>query len=136
MRDDVDFVFHARHREETRTRGNIAAKLAQIEDHWSPRLLARVNDTDVRIAKIKGEFVWHHHEAEDEFFFVLRGRLLMQFRDREEWVEAGEYILVPRGVEHRPVAPEETHIMLIEPASTVNTGNVRNARTVEVVEAI
>ncbi|HEX7089180.1 MAG TPA: cupin domain-containing protein [Longimicrobiales bacterium] len=118
------------------TRGNIAAKLAQIQEHWSPRLLARVNDTDIRIVKIKGEFVWHHHEAEDELFLVLEGRLLMQFRDREEWVEAGEYILVPRGVEHRPVAPEEVHLLLVEPASTVNTGDVRNERTIEVVEAI
>jgi mannose-6-phosphate isomerase-like protein (cupin superfamily) len=118
------------------TRGTIAEKLAQIQDYWSPRLLARVNDTDVRIVKVKGEFVWHHHETEDELFIVLQGRLLMQFRDREEWVEAGEYILVPRGVEHRPVAPEETHILLIEPASTVNTGNVRNERTVETVEPI
>lgn len=118
------------------TSGSFAAKLALVDAHWSPRRIARVNDTDVRVARIQGEFIWHHHEAEDEMFVVLSGRLLMQFRDREEWIGPGEFILVPRGVEHRPVAPEEVELLLIEPASTLNTGNVRNERTIPDIEAI
>ena len=115
---------------------NIADKFGRLHEHWSPRLVARVNDAEVKLVKIKGEFVWHHHEQEDELFLVIQGRLLMQFRDREEWIEEGEFIVVPRGVEHRPVAPEEAHIMLIEPVGTLNTGNVVNERTVRRVEAI
>lgn len=115
---------------------NMAAKLAQIDRHWTPRLVAQVDDMDVKLAKLQGEFVWHHHEAEDELFLVVAGRLLMQFRDREEWLEPGELIVVPRGVEHRPVAPEEVHIMLIERRGTLNTGNIVNERTVDVIEPI
>ena len=115
---------------------NIRTKLAQFADHWSPKLVAQVNDTDVKLVKLKGEFVWHHHDREDELFLVLRGRLLMQFQDREEWIEEGELIVVPRGVEHRPVAPEEVHLMLIEPRGTLNTGNVVNERTVHSIDAI
>ena len=115
---------------------NLAAKLARIDDLWTPRLVAQVNDADVKLVKVRGEFVWHQHESEDELFLVLRGRLLMQFRDREEWLEEGECIVVPRGVEHRPVAPDEAHLLLVEPAGTLNTGNVRNNRTVDVVEPI
>lgn len=118
------------------TKVNVAEKLAQIDDHWTPRLVARVNETAIKLVKIEGEFVWHHHEAEDELFLVLKGRLLMQFRDREEWLEEGEFILVPRGVEHRPVAEAEASIMLIEPVTTLNTGNVRNDRTIDDVAAI
>ena len=118
------------------TKVNLAQKLSQIDEHWSPRRIGSVNDTDVKIVKLQGEFVWHHHEAEDELFLVLRGRLLMQFRDREEWIEEGELIIVPRGVEHRPVAPEEVEIMLVEPVGTLNTGNVRSERTVDVIDAI
>jgi mannose-6-phosphate isomerase-like protein (cupin superfamily) len=109
---------------------NIAEKLALFTEHWSPKLLARVNDTAIKLVKLQGGFVWHHHDAEDELFLVLEGRLLMQFRDREEWVEQGEFIVVPHGVEHRPVAPQEVHLMLIEPVGTLNTGNVVNERTV------
>ena len=115
---------------------SIAAKLALIDDYWHPRVVGRVNDTEVKLAKLQGEFVWHHHEAEDELFLVVKGRLLMQFRDREEWIGEGEFLVVPRGVEHRPVAPEEVHLMLIEPAGTLNTGNVRNERTVDSPESI
>ena len=115
---------------------NLAEKLSRIGDFWVPRLAARVNDTDVKLVKLQGEFVWHRHDAEDELFLVLRGRMLMQFRDREEWVEEGEFIVVPRGVEHRPVAPEEAHVLLIEPTGTLNTGNVRNERTVEAVDPV
>ena len=115
---------------------NLMQKLALFSEQWSPKIIARINDTDVKLVKLQGEFVWHQHDQEDELFLVLKGRLLMQFRDREEWVEAGELIVVPRGVEHRPVAPEEVHLMLIEPRGTLNTGNVINERTVEIVESI
>ena len=115
---------------------NIQAKLSQFDEHWSPKLVAQVNDTDIKLVKLKGEFVWHHHDHEDELFLVLKGRLLMQFEDREEWVEPGEFIVVPHGVEHRPVAPEEVHLMLIEPRGTLNTGNVVNERTVHSIDAI
>lgn len=115
---------------------NLAEKLSRFDEHWSPRLVAQVNETDVKLVKLQGEFVWHHHDREDELFLVLKGRLLMQFRDREEWIEPGEFIVVPHGVEHRPVAPEEVHLMLIEPRGTLNTGNVVNERTVPVIEPV
>lgn len=115
---------------------NIAEKLSRFHEHWSPKLVAQINDTDVKLAKLRGEFVWHHHDAEDELFLVLKGRLLMQFRDRDEWIEEGEFIVVPHGVEHRPVALEEVHLMLIEPRGTLNTGNIVNERTVSEIEAI
>jgi mannose-6-phosphate isomerase-like protein (cupin superfamily) len=118
------------------TKINISDKLSQFVDQWSPKLVARVNETDVKLVKLQGEFIWHHHDAEDELFLVIKGRLLMQFRDREEWIEAGEFIVVPHGVEHRPVAPEEVHLMLIERSGTLNTGNVVNERTVRAIEAV
>src|SRR5262245_14982194 len=115
---------------------NIAEKFSRFTEHFSPRLVARINETDVKLVKLQGEFVWHHHDREDEMFLVIRGRLLMQFRDREEWIEEGEFIVVPHGVEHRPVAPDEVHMMLIEPSGTLNTGNVVNERTVVEVDVI
>jgi mannose-6-phosphate isomerase-like protein (cupin superfamily) len=115
---------------------NLRDKLAVIQQYWTPKLIAEVNDTDVKLAKIKGEFEWHHHPHEDELFLVLRGRLNMQFRDREEWIEEGEMIVVPRGTEHRPVAPEEAHILLVEPKGTLNTGHRVTERTVARVERI
>ena len=115
---------------------NIAEKLALFSEHWQPHLVAQVNDTDVKLTKVRGEFVWHHHEHEDEMFLVIKGRLLMQFRDHEEWIEPGEFIVVPRGVEHRPVAPEEVQLILIEPRGTLNTGNVVNERTVANIPSI
>ena len=118
------------------TAGIIAEKIGRIDATWMPKRIARVNDTEVKLARLQGEFVWHAHDGEDEMFLVLAGRLLMQFRDREQWIGPGEFIVVPRGVEHRPVAPEEVQVMLIEPATTLNTGNVRNERTVTRVEAI
>lgn len=118
------------------TSGDLAGKLARIEAPWTPKRIARVNETDVKLVRLQGEFVWHAHEAEDEMFLVISGRLLMQFRDREVWAGPGEFIVVPHGVDHRPVAPEEVQVMLIEPAGTLNTGNVRNERTVTEVEAI
>lgn len=113
---------------------NLADALGRFHDHWHPRIVGRVNDTEVKLAKLKGEFIWHAHEKEDEMFLVLKGRLLMQFRDRDEWVGEGEMIIVPRGVEHRPKAPEEVHLLLVEPAGTVNTGGEQSERTVEATE--
>ncbi len=110
---------------------NLGDAFARFDEHWSPRIAGRVNDAHVKLARLKGEFVWHHHEAEDEMFLVVEGSLLMQFRDREIRLGKGEFLIVPRGVEHRPVAEEETLVLLFEPASTLNTGNVRNERTVE-----
>ena len=110
---------------------SLSEKLAMFSEHWSPRVVAQVNDTHVKVVKLQGEFHWHHHETEDELFLVLKGRLLIQLRDQDVWLEPGEFIVVPHGVEHRPVAPDEVHLVLIEPAGTLNTGTVRNARTVE-----
>lgn len=102
---------------------------ARIPDFWNPRIAGEVNDMHVKLARLKGEFVWHHHEAEDELFLVVEGRLCMQFRDREVWLEPGEFLVVPRGVEHLPVAPDECSVLLFEPKGTLNTGNQENART-------
>ena len=115
---------------------NLAAKFRLFDEYWSPKIVGELNDAYVKLVKVKGEFVWHHHETEDELFFVVKGRLLLKFRDREVWVEEGEFVIVPRGVEHLPVAAEETHVMLLEPKSTLNTGNVRNERTVSELDRI
>lgn len=115
---------------------NLAEKFSQLRELWSPRLVGRVNETDVKLARLKGEFTWHQHADEDELFLVIEGRLLLEFRDGAVWLEAGELLVVPRGVEHRPVAPEEVLVMLVEPRGTLNTGNVRNERTIESVERI
>jgi mannose-6-phosphate isomerase-like protein (cupin superfamily) len=126
-------------------RGNIAMavekivpaeKFALFSETWSPRIVADLNDAHVKFARLKGEFVWHSHKDEDELFFVIEGRLLMRFRDGERWIEKGEMLVVPRGVEHLPVAPEEALVMMIEPKTTVNTGDIRNDRTVERLERI
>ena len=109
---------------------NLAEKFARFQDHWSPKIVGEINDSYVKLVKLKGEFVWHHHEAEDELFLVVKGRLLLKFRDRDVWLEAGEFYIVPKGVEHLPIAEEETHVVLLEPKSTLNTGNVQNERTV------
>ena len=108
---------------------NLAQKLMLFHDHWRPRIVGELNDAHVKLVKVQGEFVWHHHTHEDELFLVLNGRLHMQFRDHDVWLEEGEFIIVPRGVEHRPVAPEEVHLLLLEPKSTLNTGNVMDAKT-------
>jgi len=109
---------------------NLAEKFAQFSEHWSPKVAGDINDFQVKLVKVKGEFVWHHHDVEDELFLVVKGRLRMRLRDRDVWVEPGEFIIIPHGVEHLPVADEETHILLLEPKSTLNTGHVRNERTV------
>ncbi len=115
---------------------NLAEKLARFSEAWSPKLVGELNGQHVRLAKLRGEFVWHHHEREDELFLVLHGRLAMHFRDRVVELGPGELLIVPRGIEHKPVAAEEAHVLLFEPASTLNTGNLRNERTVEVLERI
>src|ERR671933_2937029 len=109
---------------------NLAEKLNLFSDHWNPRIVGELNGQQVKLVKFRGPFVWHHHAGEDELFLVVKGRFRMEFRDRHVWLEEGEFLIVPRGVEHRPVAEEEVHVVLFEPASTLNTGNVRNERTV------
>jgi mannose-6-phosphate isomerase-like protein (cupin superfamily) len=109
---------------------NVRQKLSQFHDHWSPKIVGELNGQHVKLVKLQGEFVWHHHENEDELFLVVKGRFRMDFRDRQVWLEEGELLIVPRAVEHRPVAPEEVHVLLFEPASTVNTGNVTDELTV------
>lgn len=115
---------------------NLGQKLSLFDERWSPKIVADLNDAYVKVVKIEGEFVWHHHDGEDELFLVVSGRLRMQLRDGDVVLEPGELIVVPRGVEHCPVAEGETHVVLIEPKTTLNTGNVRNERTVEELERL
>jgi mannose-6-phosphate isomerase-like protein (cupin superfamily) len=115
---------------------NLAQKFAMVDEHWSPKIAGELNGQQVKLVKLLGKFVWHHHDGEDELFLVVKGRFRMEFRDRDVWVEEGEFIVVPRGVEHRPVAEEEAHVLLFEPASMLNTGNVRNERTVAGLDRI
>lgn len=113
------------------TKVSLREKLAQFAEHWSPKIVAELNGQHVKVVKLKGEFVWHHHAGEDELFLVLEGTLHLEFRDRTVTLRPGEMIVVPRGVEHRPVAPEEAAVLLFEPAGTLNTGNVVSDRTVD-----
>ena len=115
---------------------NLAEKLALFSEQWSPKIVGELNGQHVKLAKVEGEFDWHHHESEDELFLVLRGELDIHLRDRVVHLDAGEFFIVKKGVEHRPVAAREAHILLLEPASTLNTGNLRNQRTVETPEHI
>jgi len=115
---------------------NIADKFARISEYYKPYIAGELNGQMVKLVKTKGEFVFHHHDNEDEMFLVVKGRFRMEFLDRHEWIEEGEFIVVPRGVEHRPVAEDECWIMLFEPASTLNTGNVVNERTVAQLERV
>jgi len=115
---------------------NLSEKFQQVQEYWSPKIVGEVNDTYVKVVRFQGEFVWHHHEREDELFLVVKGTLRMKFRDRDVLVREGEFIIVPCGVEHLPVAEEEVHVVLLEPKSTLNTGNVRNERTLETLERI
>jgi mannose-6-phosphate isomerase-like protein (cupin superfamily) len=115
---------------------NIAEKLALFDEHWKPKVVGELNGQHVKLVKLLGEFVWHHHDEEDEMFLVVEGRFRMEFSDREVWIERGEFIVVPRGVEHRPVADEEASVMLFEPASTLNTGNVTGEMTVAELDRI
>lgn len=102
---------------------NVASKMSQISDHWNPRIAGELNGQQVKLVKFKGEFIWHHHEQEDELFYVIKGQFNMEFRDKIVTVKENEFLIVPRGVEHRPVAEQEVSVMLFEPATTVNTGN-------------
>ena len=114
----------------------LGRKFATFHEHWSPKVVGDVNDCAIKLVKLEGEFVWHHHEREDELFLVVKGRLRMELRDGVLELGPGELVIVPRGVEHRPVALEETHVLLVEPATTLNTGDVRNERTVERLDRI
>ena len=119
---------------------NLAHKLSQFTDHYSPKIVGEVNDSHVKLVKLQGEFVWHHHDAEDELFYVVKGALRMRVQEngseREFMIRPGEFIIIPRGVEHLPSADEETHVMLLEPKTTLNTGNVVSERTVKELEKI
>jgi len=119
---------------------NLAHKLSQFTDHYSPKIVGEVNDSYVKLAKLQGDFVWHHHDAEDELFYVIKGALRMRVREnggeREFVIKPGEFIIIPRGVEHLPSAAEETHIMLLEPKTTLNTGNVISERTLKELEKL
>ena len=115
---------------------NIEKKLSLFNDHWNPRIIGELNKQHVKLAKIKGEFIWHKHEDEDEMFLVLKGTLKIEFRDRTETIQENEIIIVPKGVEHKPIAKEEVSIMLFEPATTINTGALENERTRKNLESI
>ncbi len=108
---------------------NIKDKLSQFSDHWSPKIVGELNGQHVKLAKLKGEFIWHKHEEEDELFYVIKGVLLMEFRDKVVKINENEFIIVPKGIEHRPVAKEEVHLMLFEPVTTLNTGDKNNTLT-------
>lgn len=115
---------------------NLADKFALFQDHWHPRIAGEVNNMHVKLTKLKGEFLWHTHDAEDEMFLVVKGELLIRLRDQEITVREGEFIVIPHGVEHQPVAQEEVEVVLFEPKDTLNTGNVENERTVSDLEWI
>lgn len=110
---------------------NISQKFGLFNEYWKPRIVGELNDSHVKLAKLKGEFVWHQHENEDEMFLVVKGKLLIKLRDRDLWINEGEFVIIPKGVEHLPIAEEEVHVMLLEPKSTLNTGDQQNERTVE-----
>jgi mannose-6-phosphate isomerase-like protein (cupin superfamily) len=115
---------------------NFLEKFAQFDDYWQPRIVGELNDQQVKVVKLKGEFVWHHHDVEDELFLILKGSLIIQFRERDILLEEGEILVIPRGIEHRPVAEDECWVMLFEPAGTLNTGNVQDEKTVAAPEVI
>ena len=115
---------------------NLAGKFSAFSEHWSPKIVGELNGQQVKLAKLLGEFDWHHHDAEDELFLVVHGRLTIRLRERDVVLEEGEFLIVPAGVEHQPVAEQEAHILLFEPASTVNTGNLNNERTVTTLERL
>jgi mannose-6-phosphate isomerase-like protein (cupin superfamily) len=115
---------------------NLKEKFSRFSDYANPRVIGEINDCAVKAVKLKGEFIWHHHDAEDELFLVVKGTLRMKFRGHEAIVREGEFVIVPKGVEHCPAADEEVHIVLIEPKSTLNTGNIVNERTVAQLERI
>ncbi len=115
---------------------NINEKLSTFSEYWSPKIVGDINESYVKLAKLKGEFVWHMHENEDEMFMVIKGRLLIKLRSEDIILNEGEFFIIPKGIEHMPVAENEVHVMLLEPKTTLNTGNVKNERTVEILEKI
>ncbi len=115
---------------------NVQEKLSLFNDHWNPRIIAELNGQHVKLAKFQGEFIWHKHDEEDELFMVVKGSFEMQFRDQAIFLKEGEILIVPRGREHRPVANEEVHVLLFEPATTLNTGDVHNDKTITNPEMI
>lgn len=115
---------------------NLPEKFSRFDGYWSPKLVGELNGQQVKLAKLKGEFVWHHHQAEDELFLVVKGRLTINLPNQCVTLEEGEFLIVPRGVEHQPVAEQEVHVLMFEPKGTLNTGNVRSERTVDELEII
>ncbi|PYS46952.1 MAG: cupin domain-containing protein [Acidobacteria bacterium] len=115
---------------------NIEQKLSLFDEQWSPKIVGELNGQYVKLVKFQGPFVWHHHDNEDEMFLVVKGRFRMEYEDHHEWIEEGEFVIVPRSVEHRPIADEEAHVLLFEPVSTLNTGNIENERTRAELERI
>lgn len=115
---------------------NLAEKFAEFTEQWSPKIAGEVNESYVKLVKFQGDFVWHRHENEDEMFLVIKGRFTMRFRDRDLALEENEFVIVPKGMEHCPVATEEAHVVLFEPKTTLNTGNVHNERTIEELDRI
>ena len=115
---------------------NLVQKFSLFQDYWSPKIVGELNDSYVKLVKFKGEFVWHHHETEDELFLVVKGSLLIKLRDRDIFLEEGEFVVIPKGVEHLPIADEEAYVLLLEPKTTLNTGNIGNERTVADLERI
>lgn len=115
---------------------NIKEKLSKFSEHWSPKIVGEINDSYVKVVKLQGEFVWHKHDDEDEMFLVIKGTLTIKLRTEDVTLEEGEFFIIPKGVEHMPVAENEVHVLLFEPKTTLNTGNVNNERTVEALEKI
>jgi mannose-6-phosphate isomerase-like protein (cupin superfamily) len=115
---------------------NLREKFQMFNEYWSPRIIGEVNDSYVKLAKFKGEFTWHVHDHEDEMFYVVKGKLTIKFKEKDIFLEEGESIIIPKGIEHMPCAEEEVHILLIEPKTTLNTGNILNEKTVEKLERI
>ena len=115
---------------------NLAQKFNLFNEHWSPKIVGELNDSFIKLAKLKGEFDWHHHEQEDELFLVVKGDLTIKFRDKDVSLKPGEFIVIPKGVDHLPVAAEEVQVMLIEPKGTLNTGNVVTEKTKETLDRI
>lgn len=115
---------------------NLEQKLSLFSDHWSPKIVGDLNDSYIKLVKIKGEFIWHQHEHEDELFLVVKGNLTIRLQDEDLHVGEGEFVVIPKGVEHLPIANEEAHVLLLEPKTTVNTGNIQSARTVAAEQRI
>jgi len=115
---------------------NLAQKFALFNEYWQPKIVGEINEYCIKLAKLKGEFVWHQHEKEDEMFLVIRGSLLIRFRDRDVRLDEGEFLIIPHGEDHLPVAEEEVHVLLVEPGSTLNTGNIENERTIAQLEKL